>query len=278
MSQNYTWPAISVTATNPSVGTNGTTIPGSSTQVGGRLPSGNLSPVQLDNSLNLLVSVAASVLPTGSATSANQVTMISNQATMISDLAAIQTSVASLDSKTVHVDTGNVTVVSSTLPTGGATSALQTAGNSLLTTGNASLSSIDTKTPALGQALAAASVPVVLTALQVTALTPPTTVNTKAATPTALTVTQKAITVGTSAVRLTVSGSAPASTRVVLAATVDSTSVALFYIGASSVTNSGANRGLQIVAGQPFVANNDAGDYFIISDTASQTVYVMEQA
>jgi hypothetical protein len=36
-----------------------------------------------------------------------------------------------------------------------------------------SLSSIDTKTPALGQALAAASVPIVLTALQLTALTPP---------------------------------------------------------------------------------------------------------
>lgn len=43
-------------------------------------------------------------------------------------------------------------------------------------TGNTSLASIDTKTPGLGQALAAASTPVVLTALQVTALTPPTTV------------------------------------------------------------------------------------------------------
>jgi len=41
------------------------------------------------------------------------------------------------------------------------------------TTGNNSLSSIDTKTPALGQALAAASTPVVLTAAQVTTLTPP---------------------------------------------------------------------------------------------------------
>jgi hypothetical protein len=39
--------------------------------------------------------------------------------------------------------------------------------------GNASLTSIDTKTPALGQALAAASTPVVLTAAQVTTLTPP---------------------------------------------------------------------------------------------------------
>lgn len=40
-------------------------------------------------------------------------------------------------------------------------------------TGNASLASIDGKTPALGQALAAASSPVVLTAIQVAALTPP---------------------------------------------------------------------------------------------------------
>lgn len=40
------------------------------------------------------------------------------------------------------------------------------------TAGNASLASIDTKTPALGQGLAAASTPVVLTAIQVAALTP----------------------------------------------------------------------------------------------------------
>lgn len=51
------------------------------------------------------------------------------------------------------------------LPAGAATSALQT-------TGNTSVGSIDAKTPALGQALAAASVPVVLTAAQMTTLTP----------------------------------------------------------------------------------------------------------
>lgn len=43
-------------------------------------------------------------------------------------------------------------------------------------TGNTSVASIDTKTPALGQALAAASVPVVLTAAQLTTLTPVSTV------------------------------------------------------------------------------------------------------
>lgn len=41
------------------------------------------------------------------------------------------------------------------------------------TTGNNSLASIESKTPALGQALAAASTPVVLTAAQVSTLTPP---------------------------------------------------------------------------------------------------------
>lgn len=40
-------------------------------------------------------------------------------------------------------------------------------------TGNTSLGSLDTKTPALGQALAAASRPVVLTAIQLSTLTPP---------------------------------------------------------------------------------------------------------
>lgn len=58
--------------------------------------------------------------------------------------------------------TGTVTVDTSSL----ATSAKQD-------TGNTSLASIDTKTPALGQALAADSVPVVLTAAQLSTLTPP---------------------------------------------------------------------------------------------------------
>lgn len=62
-----------------------------------------------------------------------------------------------------------VSAVSLPLPAGASTSALQT-------TGNSSLSSIDGKTPSLGQALSAASVPVVLPATQITALTPPSSV------------------------------------------------------------------------------------------------------
>ena len=55
------------------------------------------------------------------------------------------------------------------LPTGASTLTAQN-------TGNVSLSSIDGKTPALGQALAAGSTPVVLTASQISTLTPLTTV------------------------------------------------------------------------------------------------------
>jgi hypothetical protein len=88
------------------------------------------------------------------------------------------------------VDVGSVTIDT----TGLATSAGQTTGNNTLTSiagyvdgietlltaidGHvdgleASTASIDTKTPALGQALAAASTPVVLTAAQISTLTPP---------------------------------------------------------------------------------------------------------
>ena len=62
-------------------------------------------------------------------------------------------------------DQAALAVTMAAVPTGGSTAALQT-------TGNTSLSSIDGKLPALGQALAAASVPVVLTAAQITTLTP----------------------------------------------------------------------------------------------------------
>lgn len=64
------------------------------------------------------------------------------------------------------VDIGDVDVTSCALPTGAATSAKQD-------TEIASLASIDGKLPALGQALAAASVPVILPAATITTLTPP---------------------------------------------------------------------------------------------------------
>lgn len=82
-----------------------------------------------------------------------------------------------------HAD--SIAVTSATL----ATSAKQDSEIALLTTIDTdtggiatSTASIDTKTPALGQALAAASVPVVLTAAQITTLTPVSTVTANAGT------------------------------------------------------------------------------------------------
>ncbi len=81
----------------------------------------------------------------------------------------------------LHTDVDNfpatqpISAASLPLPTGAATSALQT-------TGNTSLATIATNTPALGQALAAGSVPVVLPAAQITTLTPPTSVTVTQAT------------------------------------------------------------------------------------------------
>lgn len=80
----------------------------------------------------------------------------------------------------------NVNVSSSTLPTGSATAANQVLEIAQLTGIHSDTTSIDGKTPALGQALAAASVPVVLPAAQITALTPPTTVTVQQATGTNL--------------------------------------------------------------------------------------------
>lgn len=95
---------------------------------------------------------------------------------------AVKISDATVPSQQVAVSVGgalSVAAASLPLPTGASTSALQTSGN-------ASLSSIDTKTPALGQALAAASVPVVLTAAQLATLTPLTSVTVTQATGTNL--------------------------------------------------------------------------------------------
>lgn len=131
------------------------------------------------------ISAVALPLPSGAATSANQSTEIASLASLDSKAPALGQALAAasvpvvlpasqiatltpLSSVTVTQATGtnlHTVVDSSALPTGASTSTLQT-------TGNTSLSSIDTKTPSLGQALAAASVPVVLPAAQISTLTP----------------------------------------------------------------------------------------------------------
>lgn len=150
----------SAASINLSVGPNGSPIPTSSTEIGGKNGSGNLTPVSVNaaGAVNVVVDsttpVDANVKQWGGVnTTLGQKAMATSVPVAISsDQSAVPISAASLP-----------------LPTGASTSALQT-------TGNTSLSSIDGKTPALGQALAAASVPVVLTAAQVSTLTPLSTV------------------------------------------------------------------------------------------------------
>lgn len=166
----------------------------------------------------------------------------------------------------------NATVVSSALPTGGSTAALQSSVQGSLGAGVSA-----TNSELIG-AVFTSTLPTLTTGQQVAIQ-----VDSRGrqifvpATPVALTVTQAAVTVGTTAVRLTVSGGAPAASRVALVVTPDIASTATFYIGSSTVTNGGATRGVEIVAGQSFIANNDAGDYFIIASVAAQTVEIMEQ-
>lgn len=115
--------------------------------------TGNTSLASIDTKLTNPLPVSASTLPlpTLAATSTKQ-----SDGSQKSQIVDGSGNVIGATSNALNV---NISSGSGTLPTGAATSALQT-------TGNTSLSSIDAKTPALGQALAAASSPVVLTAAE----------------------------------------------------------------------------------------------------------------
>ena len=120
------------TATNPSVGTTGSTSPTSATLVGGTNNSGNLTPLAItaagaletDSSATTQpISAASLPLPSGASTSANQATIIANQTngtqeTQVTNFPASQ----------------NVVVTSSALPTGAATNSELTTINSTLGT------------------------------------------------------------------------------------------------------------------------------------------------
>jgi hypothetical protein len=100
------------------------------------------------------------------------------------------------------------------------------------------------------------------------------------AVPSTLTLKHANVSVGVAAVRATTDGSAVSSTRRLLRIFVDPddvTNSAKFYVGASTVTASGATKGEQIFPGAPFVRENDANDFYIISDTASQKFTVIEE-
>lgn len=217
--------------------------------------TGPLTDTQLRASA-VPVSLSSVPLPTGAATAANQVTEIASLASIDSKLTAPLSVTGPLTDAQLRASAVPVSAASLPLPTGAAT--------------ETTLAAMSAKLPAtLGQTTSAASLAVVLASNQSSipvAATP--------VVPPALTVKSAAITVGTSAVRLTTDGSAPSSTRRVLLANVDTANTAKFYIGPSGVT---AATGVILVAGQTFSAEDDAGDYYIISNTAAQTVFVTEQ-
>ena len=112
------------------------------------------------------VSSAALPLPAGAATSANQATTNVSVASLDTKAPALGQALVGASVPVVLPATQITALTPPAAITGFATAANQT-------TTNVSLASVDTKTPALGQALAAASSPVVLPAAQITTLTPP---------------------------------------------------------------------------------------------------------
>jgi hypothetical protein len=196
------------------------------------------------------------------------------------------------------------TITSSALPTGAATSALQG-------TGNTSLGSIDTKLTSQAtaakqdlllaelqlkadltetQPVSVASLPLptgaatqttlaaLLTELQLKAdLTETQPVSIATAIPVAITagtITSAQVAVGTSAVRATVSGSAPNAARKKLMIKPSKNNIGAIYLGASGVTTS---NGLEIIGPDRLEFEFDSGDYYIISDTAAQVCEIIEK-
>lgn len=128
----------------------------------------NSMPVNIASDQTVPISAASLPLPSGASTSALQTSGNTSLSSLDSKTPALgQTNMAGSTPVVIasNQSTIPVSLASSPLPTGASTSALQS-------TGNTSIASIDTKTPVLGQALAAASVPVVLTSAQITTLTP----------------------------------------------------------------------------------------------------------
>lgn len=88
------------------------------------------------------------------------------------------------------------------------------------------------------------------------------------------TVSSAQITVGTSAVRATVSGSAPSASRKKLMIKPSGSNSGRIFLGASGVTTS---TGMEIIGPDRLEFEMDAGDYYLISDMASQSVDILEK-
>ncbi len=88
------------------------------------------------------------------------------------------------------------------------------------------------------------------------------------------TVSSAQVTVGTSAVRATVAGTAPNAARKLLLIKPSKNNSGSIYMGASGVTTS---NGLEIIGPDTREFPFDSGDYYLISDTAGQTVEILEK-
>jgi hypothetical protein len=122
MSQWYKYPVVSVSATNPSVGPNGSPAPTSSTEVAGINPSGDLQPLQTTADGSLLVS------PDPTSTGNVNLTEVGGAAVSL----GAKVSASSIPVVLASDETVPISASSLPLPTGAATSALQTSGNSSL--------------------------------------------------------------------------------------------------------------------------------------------------
>lgn len=122
------------------------------------------------------VSASSLPLPTGAATAANQSTANASLSSIDTKLTSPLAVTGPLTDTQLRASPVPVSMASSPLPAGAATAANQTTQITHESNTATSVASIDIKTPALGQALAGSSVPVVLTAAQIATLTPLTTV------------------------------------------------------------------------------------------------------
>lgn len=130
-------------------------VSGAAITEGQKLMATSLPVVIASDQSSIPVSVASLPLPTGAATSANQVSQIALETNIETNTGSAATELSILNGKVILADTSNVTVTASALPAGAATAANQA-------TEIASLSSVDSKLGTLGQKAMAGSAPVVI--------------------------------------------------------------------------------------------------------------------
>ena len=190
--------------------------------------------------------VSSSALPAGAATSANQ----TNVQSAAGVSAATATAVQGVAGGVPQNVTGAVSISNfpTTQPVSGTVTAnagtnLNTSALALESGGN--LAAINSKLPAQGQALAAASIPVVLPAAQITTLTPPTSVGVTQATASALNAT--VVNAGTFAVQNTaaVVGGNALAVKTDSSATTQPVSATALPLPAGAATSANQTNGTQ---------------------------------